>query len=104
MEFTKLINKNIDTNAKIYINPSLCISCGICVEVCPFGLPERNSENKYEIPRPDLCTECSACSRNCPVEAVHLKEVKGCGCLWNVKARLKFKSDGNGDCGDNCCG
>ena len=105
MEFTNLINKNIDTNAKIYINPSLCISCGICVEVCPFGLPERNSENKYEIPRPDLCTECSACSRNCPVEAIFLKEeVKGCGCLWNVKARLKSKSDGNGDCGDNCCG
>ncbi|MHA1476413.1 MAG: 4Fe-4S binding protein, partial [Promethearchaeota archaeon] len=55
-------------------------------------------------PRPDLCTECSACSRNCPVEAIFLKEVKGCGCLWNVKARLKSKSDGNGDCGDNCCG
>ena len=103
MEFTKLINKNIDTSAKIYINPSLCISCGICVEVCPFGLPERNSENKYEIPRPDLCTECSACSRNCPVEAIFLKEVKGCGCLWNVKARLKSKLEGNSDCGDNCC-
>lgn len=104
MEFTNIINENIDMNVKIYINENICISCGICEEVCPFGLPERNSKNKYEITRPDLCTECSACSRNCPVEAIFLKEVKGCGCLWDVKRRNKSKLDGNSDCGDSCCG
>ena len=103
MELINIINENVDANAKIYINPSLCISCGICEEVCPFGLPERNFKNKYEIPQPELCTECSACSRNCPVQAIFLKEVKGCGCSWNVKARLKSKLEGNSVCRDNCC-
>ena len=104
MEFTKLLNENIDTNVKIYINANLCISCGICEEVCPFGLPARNSKNKYEISQPELCTECSACSRNCPVQAIFLEEAKGCGCLWNIKGRNKSKLEGNNECGDNCCG
>jgi len=100
MELRNIKNKKIDTNVKIYIDENLCISCGICEEICPFGLAERNIRNKYEITKPDLCTECSACSRNCPVQAIFLQERKGCGCLWDIKNRKK----GNDYCGDSCCG
>ncbi|MFX1390040.1 MAG: 4Fe-4S binding protein [Promethearchaeota archaeon] len=83
---------------KISINPDLCTGCGICGEVCPFGLPNLNSEGKYEIYEPERCTECSACKRNCPTMAIMLQERKGCGCLWN--ARTVAKNPQN----SSCCG
>ena len=80
---------------KIQINQEKCIGCGLCDEVCPFGLPKRDSGGKFVITRSFLCTECSACQRNCPTQAIIMMEQKGCGCLWNVKARKKGEK--------NCC-
>jgi ferredoxin len=48
---------------KIFINPDLCINCGVCGEICPFGLPQPNNNEKFEIFEPERCTECSACKR-----------------------------------------
>ena len=94
----------LQTTAKISIDQDLCIKCGICVEVCPFGLPQKTSDNRYIIPHPELCTECSACKKNCPVEAILLDEQKGCGCLWDVIARKKGKKSNCGDTDpDNSC-
>jgi ferredoxin len=83
---------------KISINPDLCTGCGVCGEVCPFGLPQPNEDGKYEIFGPERCTECSACKRNCPTMAVVLQERKGCGCLWNARAVAKNPQI------NNCCG
>jgi len=83
---------------KISINPDLCTGCGICGEVCPFGIPIQNDDGKYEIYEPERCTECSACKRNCPTMAIVLQEKKGCGCLWN--ARYVAKNPQN----NSCCG
>lgn len=87
-------------NLPVVINPSKCIACGLCAEVCPFGLPERTIENKYQIYNVEKCTECSACQRNCPTGAISLQEVKGCGCLWDAVQRNK---DSKGTCDSNCC-
>ncbi len=89
---------------KIYIFPYLCTSCGVCAEVCPFGLPSQGHNKKYEISRPDLCTECSACLRNCPEKAIFMEEKEGCGCLWDVRQRRKNKAKVESDnCGSGCC-
>jgi ferredoxin len=84
-------------NVRIIINESTCTGCGTCGEVCPFGLPKCKDNGKYEILNPSLCTECSACQRNCPVGAIKLREVKGCGCLWDARKRIKNKNN-------SCCG
>ena len=84
---------------RIFINESVCTSCGLCGELCPFGLPQPNSSGKYEIKKPELCTECSACQRNCPSQAISLQEQKGCGCLWDTKRRLKNPTSNNSCCG-----
>ena len=73
----------------IYIEPNICIGCGLCMEVCPFGLPIPTSTGKFCISNVNLCTECSACKRNCPVGAIFMQEQEGCGCLWDVRRRQK---------------
>jgi len=88
---------------KIFINETLCTGCGLCGEVCPFGLPQPLDNGKYDIKNPKLCTECSACKRNCPVNAIIMDEIKGCGCLWNARAKAKNSKSGNKDI-NNCCG
>ena len=82
----------------ISIDSSKCTGCGLCGELCPFGLPKANESGKFGIPEPDLCTECSACQRNCPTQAIIMQEHLGCGCLWDSKRRLKNTNDSCG-CG-----
>jgi ferredoxin len=85
-------------NARIFIDSAKCTGCGLCAEICPFGLPRLEENGKFTITKPNLCTECSACSRNCPVQAIVMREVEGCGCLWNARARAK-----NSNQSSNCC-
>jgi ferredoxin len=82
---------------KISISPDLCTGCGICAEVCPFGIPQPSDNGKFEIYEAERCTECSACKRNCPAMAILLQERKGCGCLWDARARSKYPGS------NNCC-
>ena len=84
--------------ARIFINASACTGCGLCGELCPFGLPLLNDSGKYEIKYPELCTECSACYRNCPTQAIMMQEQKGCGCLWDARQRAKNSQQ------NSCCG
>ena len=83
---------------KISIDQDLCTGCGICGEICPFGIPQSSNNGKFEITEPERCTECSACKRNCPAMAVILQERKGCGCLWDARSRSKNPQD------NSCCG
>jgi ferredoxin len=82
---------------RIFIDPSKCNGCGLCEEICPFGLPEREQDH-YMITTPNECIECSACQRNCPNNAVVMEEQKGCGCLWDARKKAKGKRPNNNTC------
>ena len=94
-------------NVRIYVNTTLCNGCGLCGEICPFGLPRPNNSGKFEIKKPELCTECSACQRNCPNNAIIMQEQKGCGCLWDARQRNKNAKNNDTCCSDDdnysCC-
>ena len=71
-----------------WVNPDLCIGCGVCEEVCPVETPDtfnaglssrkaiylpvpHNVPNPYLID-PVACTRCGECAKICPTEAVQL--------------------------------
>jgi heterodisulfide reductase subunit A len=72
-----------------HVNPSLCISCGKCSEVCPEqierrsdqGLSQRKAIDKeFERALPDVytiipeaCTKCGDCLPVCPTNAIDLE-------------------------------
>jgi len=65
------------------VNKELCIGCGACEEVCPFGAIELKEEEKEleeivlrtrkSYVNPVLCKGCGACIAECPVGAMTQK-------------------------------
>jgi len=65
------------------VNKELCIGCGACEEVCPFGAIELKEEEKEleeivlrtrkSFVNPVLCKGCGACIAECPVGAMTQK-------------------------------
>ncbi|MFX0033371.1 MAG: ATP-binding protein [Candidatus Hodarchaeota archaeon] len=93
IDFNSLDFKEIIKSLNIFIDRDLCNGCGLCGEICPFGLPKPSKNGKFEITNANTCTECSACKRNCPTQAIIMQEQPGCGCLWNVRSRVKNQSN-----------
>ncbi len=58
------------------VNPLLCSSCGVCVDVCPYSAPsfvEKGPfEGKAEV-NPILCKGCGLCVASCRSGALNLK-------------------------------
>lgn len=54
-----------------FIDPSICVKCGLCRQTCRF---EAISEEIEIIPM--KCEGCGACTLVCPADAIHLKDVK----------------------------
>ncbi|AEA47848.1 hydrogenase iron-sulfur subunit [Archaeoglobus veneficus] len=70
-----------------YVDPSRCISCGKCSEVCPVdvensfdcGMSKRKAIDKeFKLAIPDIyniveeCTKCGECVEACPTNAINL--------------------------------
>ncbi len=55
------------------VDPNLCSSCGVCVEICPYSAPKFDEKNgKAEI-QAALCKGCGLCVASCRSGAIHLK-------------------------------
>jgi len=55
------------------VDPNLCSSCGVCVEVCPYSAPKFiENTGKAEI-QATLCKGCGLCVASCRSGAIHLK-------------------------------
>ena len=59
------------------LDASLCTGCGICLNVCPHGVFERQNGRVW-LAAPAVCMECGACQMNCPFGAIHVESGVGC--------------------------
>jgi heterodisulfide reductase subunit A len=55
----------------------LCMGCGVCVDVCPYGARVIDEREKVARVRPFLCDSCGSCVAICPNNASYLQDFKG---------------------------
>jgi heterodisulfide reductase subunit A len=67
----------IETNPQVaFVNERVCVACGKCIQVCPFGAIKwkelRGGILKAEV-LPTVCQGCGLCNATCPPKAVQLQ-------------------------------
>jgi ferredoxin len=84
-------------------DPSLCVNCGVCLDVCPHGVFAPNGQ-VVRLADAEACMECGACALNCPAGAIEVESGVGCASAM-IGAALRGRSLDEGTCGgDSCCG
>jgi len=91
--------KNVVT---LEYDPSKCIGCRLCIEVCPHNVFIMEGK-KAEVVNRDRCIECGACELNCVTGALTVKQ--GVGCAAAVISGFLKGTEPICDCGGNetCC-
>lgn len=51
-----------------FVNPDLCVNCGICKDVCDFKAIDLNGKAMIK----PSCYGCGACSASCPTKAIQI--------------------------------
>ncbi|HIH36647.1 MAG TPA: 4Fe-4S binding protein [Methanocellales archaeon] len=57
-----------------YVDESLCIECGVCKSVCPYGAIQLKPKPVFDM---DKCFGCWACYNHCTEKAIYTKKYKG---------------------------
>jgi len=97
MEFTYLKN-----GESLKLDGNACIGCGICFEVCPHAVLERDAlTGKAAVAHRAQCMECGACALNCPATAITVNH--GVGCAAAIIGGMLKGGDASCDCGNECC-
>jgi len=74
---TLLARKKIQVSGTIaQVNPFLCSSCGVCIDVCPYSAPSFITQGPFTgkaSVNPALCKGCGLCVASCRSGALNLK-------------------------------
>jgi heterodisulfide reductase subunit A len=82
-----MANRKMRTEAiTAIVDEDLCIGCGLCEELCPYGAP-KIEEGKSKVIEA-LCRGCGACAAECPRRAVTMRHFGDQPILAQVKAAL----------------
>lgn len=57
----------------VQIDLGLCKACGICIELCPEKVFDRDKLAYPVIARPDDCSQCLICELHCPDFAIEVR-------------------------------
>jgi heterodisulfide reductase subunit A len=84
-------NKKVKTDAiTAVVDEDLCIGCGLCEELCPYGAP-KIEDGKSKV-REILCRGCGSCAAECPRRAITMRHFGDNQILAQVKALLTPQS------------
>jgi 2-oxoglutarate ferredoxin oxidoreductase subunit delta len=61
----------------ILVDLELCKACGICIELCPEHVFDRDDLGQPVVARLADCTVCAFCERHCPDFAVDIVRPAG---------------------------
>ncbi|MFQ6080879.1 MAG: CoB--CoM heterodisulfide reductase iron-sulfur subunit A family protein [Candidatus Bathyarchaeia archaeon] len=82
-----MANRKMRTEAiTAIVDEDLCIGCGLCEELCPYGAP-KIEEGKSKVIEA-LCRGCGACAAECPRRAITMRHFGDQPILAQVKAAL----------------
>jgi len=59
------------------VHEALCMGCGVCVDICPYGARYIDERHKVVKIRPFLCDSCGSCVAVCPNDASYLRDFMG---------------------------
>ena len=59
--------------AQVALDLELCKACGICIELCPETVYDRDKQGYPVVARVDDCTSCLLCELHCPDFAIEVQ-------------------------------
>ena len=57
----------------VQLDLELCKACGICIEICPDKVFDRDKLGYPVIARPEECSQCLLCELHCPDFAIEVR-------------------------------
>ena len=87
----ELVPLHIRSMARTSVNEDICSGCGICVEVCPFEIPEIVKKNGKRVSQIDeaSCMGCGTCVSACPSGATQAIGLKSNQLIEFIRAALR---------------
>ncbi len=58
---------------QVDLDLTLCKACGICIELCPEKVFDRDKVGNPVVARPEECTSCLLCELHCPDFAIEVR-------------------------------
>jgi 2-oxoglutarate ferredoxin oxidoreductase subunit delta len=57
----------------VQLDLELCKACGVCIELCPDKVFDRDKLGYPVLARPDDCSQCLLCELHCPDFAIEVR-------------------------------
>ena len=88
--------ESIRSQAELELDPTECIGCGGCLEICPSGAHIMTNSG-HDVER-SLCTGCFSCARDCPSGALKVigKHRSLESCMKEIREDRAFYSRSGG--------
>ncbi len=77
------INQTISGVTARVVAASRCAACLVCVQSCPYHVPQINEDNVSEI-NEALCQGCGICASECPAKAIQLSHFEDDQLIANI--------------------
>ncbi len=85
---TLMMRKKVSAEAiTAVVDRDLCIGCGLCEEICPYGA-HRIEEGKSQVIE-ILCRGCGSCAAECPRRAISMRHYGDHQVMAQLKALLR---------------